>query len=301
VDAEFRLGVVQYYEGQLENAEAVFRAVQEKNPDWPAPHVWLGRLHYWRGELDQAISELAKAVALNPADATAHLELGDGYYAQEDYVLAKSEYERAIALAPKNVDARERLASAYYAQNQFTAAQREYERALAEASSSRGAPDEAENRNLEVGLRNGLGYTYLKLNQAEDARREFERAIELNPDEAMPRLNLGIIHAQQDRPGEARAAWETAMPLLTGTDPISRLARGFYGSMLGIPEAATELQDTLSDRTVNAGWLRELLSDAELLAETKMGRTRARALTAQLRRAIDERRPQASALGSPRR
>ncbi|MDE2489878.1 MAG: tetratricopeptide repeat protein, partial [Elusimicrobia bacterium] len=81
------------------------------NPSDPLGHLLLGVAQYWNGDVDDSIASYRAALALDPDNAESHLLLGISFAWKEDAASAEAEFRRAIALDPGRADAMMDLAS----------------------------------------------------------------------------------------------------------------------------------------------------------------------------------------------
>jgi Flp pilus assembly protein TadD len=86
--------------GHAADAERMFRALAQSNPELAGPHANLGVIARQAGRLPEAVRELGKATELAPGLATAWNQLGLAYRQSGEFAQARDAYEHAIALDP---------------------------------------------------------------------------------------------------------------------------------------------------------------------------------------------------------
>ena len=91
--------------GHGADAERMFRALAQSNPELAGPHANLGVIARQAGRLPEAVKELEKATELAPGLAVAWNQLGLAYRASGEFTKARDAYEHAIALDPSYANA----------------------------------------------------------------------------------------------------------------------------------------------------------------------------------------------------
>ena len=86
--------------GHAADAERMFRALTQSDPDLAGPHANLGLLARQSGHLAEAVAELEKATRLAPGLAVAWNQLGLAYRASGEFTKARDAYEHALAIDP---------------------------------------------------------------------------------------------------------------------------------------------------------------------------------------------------------
>ena len=114
-------------------------------------------------------------------NALLHCNLGRVYSAQDKAGLARLEYERALKLDPKNISAMLFMANIDLDNRDWAAAAELLERA----------------RDLQPenpGIRQNLGIAYRGLGRFEDSKRSYEKALDLDPTNVDPYLDLAVLY-----------------------------------------------------------------------------------------------------------
>ena len=84
--------------GHAADAERMFRALTQSNPELAGPHANLGVIARQAGHPAEAVKELEKATELAPGLAAAWNQLGLAYRQNGEFTQARDAYEHAIAL-----------------------------------------------------------------------------------------------------------------------------------------------------------------------------------------------------------
>lgn len=190
-------------------------------------------------EPETALTLFEQAVALAPENPHAWWALGMTAHWLEAWEQARDALARTVALGCENGRIRAKLAHALERLGQPGAAAREAERALI-------FPLDAATRAY---LHRMLGSYQAELGDEESALRHYRAAVDLEPDEAIARHNLGLLYVRRDRfaeavPHLARAA--AALPDDVGTAyHLGRAARhvGDWETARAALERALDLDD----------------------------------------------------------
>ena len=104
---------------------------------------------------------------------------------------------------------------------------RQYERAVGAFSAALEAARRTNDYRLESGCHNGFGNVYFMLGQPEEAVAAYQRAIEVDPQDALPHSGLGSVYRSLGRQEEAVAAYQRAIEL----DPQYALPHNGLGNV----------------------------------------------------------------------
>jgi protein O-GlcNAc transferase len=230
----FQLALRHHQQGRLSEAESIYRAILEVDPEHADSLHLLGVLAMQAGEFTVALDRIQHAIRLRPMAAA--------YYGNQGLVLEKLDrlaeavqsLEKAIQLQPEYAEAYNNLGLLQRKQGEMVAAARNFERAIAlqpgyaQAWSNWGliAMDQqqfelAEQRfqhalslapELEVALHN-LGMLTLRRGDWERAEGYHRQLLARNAANALGYHGLGSNWLQQGRFEEARQALEQALAL----------------------------------------------------------------------------------------
>lgn len=206
------LGLIQRQSGRLDEAERLVRASVAAHPGYAEAHNNLGNILRDEGRAEEAVACHRAALALNSRDEESHYSLGLTFQALGRTEEAAASYRAALALRPDYLLALNNLGNALQEAGNSGEALDCFERALALA------PDFAEAH-----------YNLARLLQAqgrpEEAVRHYAEAVRLRPDLAPAHYNLGLLFRDLNRPDEAEASYRQALELAPGeTDAANNLA-----------------------------------------------------------------------------
>lgn len=221
-----------FHLGHDDEAEALLRRTQDKDPEIYVIPFLLGESDLRRENWDQAAAELERCLTLNPnfdnamtGLARALVKLGrrdeakswldkalqsnpqnyrawyqKGLLEAGDPAAAAAAYEKAIEIQPNFSAGQRELGMLYFGQKNYAAAAPHMEKAI--------------DLGLdEAHLRNFLGICYNHTNRTTKAVGEFERAIQLDPKLAEAHLNLAFARQLLHQTKAAREEYLTACKL----------------------------------------------------------------------------------------
>jgi Flp pilus assembly protein TadD len=215
-------GVDLHQAGQLDAAEAYYRAALQRRPDFPAAWATLGLARLAAGALDEAEQHQREALRLDPALPDAHNGLGLVHYQLGRVAEAENCFRGCLRLWPEHPGAHLNLAATLQSRGRLEEAEASYRDAL------RFGADAAQvYNNLSVLLRE-LG----RLDEAEASCRE---ALRLRPGMPDARINLAMVLLLNGRWTDAWPAYEArwhvgdlslvrrafTQPQWTGAQPIA--------------------------------------------------------------------------------
>jgi predicted TPR repeat methyltransferase len=114
----------------LPQAEAIFQAVLEADPDSPDAHHFLGVLRHQQGRRDEAATLIQRAVDLCPTYADAYNNLGNVLRALQRYPEAMDAFDRAVEHGPNLAEAHMNRAGLLRRCNRLPEAVAAYRRAV---------------------------------------------------------------------------------------------------------------------------------------------------------------------------
>jgi tetratricopeptide (TPR) repeat protein len=220
----YYLAHIERQKNEPAKAAALFERALTLRPDHVPSLVWLGEMRLVEGRPDSAAPPLQKALSLEPREAAALYRLGRANLAARDYAAAVKNLQTALALRPQASSIHYPLALAY--------------RGLGDARNAdaqmrlRGNVDvpPADPLMQQVGglLQNAAaaeirGAEAIGKRQWTEAIVSLRKAIELAPDNAFTRLNLGTALYQTGDAAGALEQFKTAVRLSPG------LAKAHYG------------------------------------------------------------------------
>lgn len=210
---EFRwpyyLGHIYKNRGDLPRAVEQFEQALRLRPDDLATLVWLGHVHIDEGRPEAAEPLLTRARSLHPGTQAVLFQLGRAALSRQDYATAVEHLDAALTMNPAATMVRYPLAMAYRGLGDLERAEDYLDRGGDRVGAGVGVtlPDPLMSEVSTV-LRSPQAHWDLGLyagaqgNWAE-AANQFRLAVELAPEDATVRLNLGLA---LDRLGDAPAA-----------------------------------------------------------------------------------------------
>jgi tetratricopeptide (TPR) repeat protein len=184
--------------GALAEAEQVYRAVLDRQPDDLQTLVMFGVLAAQSRKLEQAADLFERAISIDQQASTAHNNLGIVLTDLRRYQDAVASFDRAIALAPDYADAYSNRGVALGHMQRFRQALSDYDRALALQ------PHAASTHNNRAGVLCQVGRMH-------EALHSYDQAIALQPTFALAHLNRADLLLRLSRPGEALYSCDQAI------------------------------------------------------------------------------------------
>ncbi|HEY5101167.1 MAG TPA: sulfotransferase [Steroidobacteraceae bacterium] len=210
-------------EGKLQDAERVYRAALELDPNHFATLYFLGLICAQQGRADAAVALLYRAAAQNPAVAEVHNNLGVTLQTLGRYEEALQCYSAALLIAPRYAMAHSNLGTTLAALKRNDEALAHLQQALA-----------IEPGNVDA-LCN-LGKQCFLLGRNADALVCFSKVVAARPDSVDAQLALGNAHLALNCPHEALASYKKALAL----NSRSVAARLLLGDVLQVLERPVE-------------------------------------------------------------
>ena len=239
LQARFNLGLVCVRRGAVEEAVDLFRQAVDQKPDFAEAHNALGIALRLNGQKEAALPHYAAALAVKPDYAEAENNFGLALQALGRHADAVDHYRRALSLAPDYIAAENNIGAALRTLHRYDEAAEHYRQALALRPGSADA-----HNNLAVALQ--------LLGRHEEALAAFEQALALNPDLPAAWHGRGTVQRTLGRLEEARQAIEHAIKLaprraefyrslaetrrFTADDPHLALIEALARDMTALPE-----------------------------------------------------------------
>ncbi len=250
-------------EGELYEAEVLYRRVLESWPDNPDALHGLGLIALQTHNPQPAVELIARAAAAKPSDPAILGHLGLAQLASGRRAEAELSYRNALALDPNHLDSRINLGNLLLQGERFAEAENEFRAALAcdpknpmvryglgliaLAQDQTQAAIESFIAALDLApdllaARINLANLLLATGRAAEAVEQLREAVRRAPDSFDARLNLGVALQQVDRPAEAVKIAEETLDLAPES-PELLLNLGAAHLANGNPEAACEALD----------------------------------------------------------
>jgi serine/threonine-protein kinase len=176
------LGMINWYDWRMNEAESEFKRAIELNPKYPTAHHWYSRVLRALGRSDEAWAEIKKAEELDPMSLVIVNNVAEQYVDRGDLTSAEKECRRLIDLDPNFWSAHQTLSIALVKQNRYT-------EALAEAQKS----IELSNRsNASLAY---LGHVYARLGQRNEAQSVIKELEDRHAKQQADGRDLAVVYS----------------------------------------------------------------------------------------------------------
>jgi len=189
-----------HQQGQLAQAEVLYRDVLKMQPDNSDALHFLGVLESQRGRREAGLALIDRAVAVNPRNTAAFYNRGGILRDMARFEEALQSYDRAIALKADHFGALNNRGAVLHDLRRYSDAVASYDRAIALK------PDDADvycNR----------GNTLAELGRFEDALQGFDRALTISPDSTAAHFGRGNALANLARLEDSLGSYERALSI----------------------------------------------------------------------------------------
>jgi Flp pilus assembly protein TadD/TolB-like protein len=234
-------------------------------PDLPEGQVTLGEILTATGRNGEAIVVLRKALDRDPSSVPAILALAAALQKSQDIAGAEQTLLRLVALRPTSWSGFNRLGFLYFRNSRYEKAAAAFRRAIAlnpdvarvhfnlgavllrlgRFEEARTATDDSIRISPVPQAYSNLGVAHYLLGRFSEAAASFQRAVDIAPKDYRWRIYLGDALSQiPDQTGRARAAYESALPLVTSelsvnpADALNVVLLGRCLARTGAPERA---------------------------------------------------------------
>jgi len=183
-----------HQQGQLAEAEPIYRDVLARAPQDPQALALLGTLCLQTGREAEAAERLGSATQLKPGEAGWLSNLGLALRKLERYPEGEVALRAALALKPQAPETLSNLGLVLHQMAEFDAAVDCFEQAIA-------------LRGDMPGFHVNLGTTFMQLDRLDEAVACFRRAVELQPRHLGAQQNLGLTLFRAGRLEEAETVY----------------------------------------------------------------------------------------------
>lgn len=241
IDALHFSGVVAYQRGEHDEAEALIVRALERNASNPAAQNNLGNVLSARGRLDEAAARYRRAITLQPDYVDAHVNLGSVLVKQEKLEEAAACYESGLAVVPHSARLHFNLATVLTGRGSLEDGVAGFRKAL---SLKQDYPE----------AYNGMAAAFMALARVEDAEKSYRKALALKPDFGQARFGYALARLMQ-------GDYATGFALLESRFDKAALTESIYA---GMHARVDELRDV-------PRWLGEDATGKALLVWTDQG------------------------------
>jgi len=220
----YLLGHVFRYRNDPAGAASAFEQALARAPDDAPSLVWLAEMRLAQDRPQDAEAALQRALALDPSSGAALFGLGRASLARQDYRQAVDYLERALAAAPQATRIQYPLALAYRGLGDRDRAEAHLrERGEADVPMTDPLLSEVAGLLQNAAAYETRGSQALEARQWPEAIENLSKAVELVPDNAFSRVNLGMALYMHGEPDAALTQYRAAVRLSPG------LARAHFG------------------------------------------------------------------------
>jgi predicted O-linked N-acetylglucosamine transferase (SPINDLY family) len=189
-----------HQQGQLAQAETLYREVLSTQPDNPDALHFLGVLESQRGRREAGLSLIDRAVAVNPRNPAAFYNRAGILRDMARLEDALESYDRALALRPDHHAALNNRGAVLHDLKRYGDAVASFDRAIAIKAD-------------HIDAHANRGTTLVALERFEEALQSFDRARALGPADAVAHFGRGNALTGLGRHEEALAAFDSALEL----------------------------------------------------------------------------------------
>lgn len=211
--------------GQLADAEDMYRQILEKLPDHPDALHYSGVLAHQQGRSGEAVALIERSLALEPNQADCYSNLGIIFKAGGRLDDAVGAYQRAIALNPEHANAHNNLGVLLKAQGRIAEAEAAYRTAI------RLNPE-------HIDAYNNLGILLAGLKRTQEAVVCYCKVTTLSPKHPEARRLLALAHCTLGEPDKAVEIFERWLE----EEPDNPVARHMLAACSGqaVPSRASD-------------------------------------------------------------
>jgi len=200
---KLRQAIALHQQGQLGQAEALYRDVLDAAPDNSDALHFLGVLESQRGRQDIGLPLIDRAIAINPVNVPALYNRGNILRDLARLEDALASYDCVLALKPDHIGALNNRGVILHDLGRYSEALASYNHALAQKTDH---ADALCNR----------GATLIELERFEDALSSYERALAIAPDDVAAHFGRGNAFMALARFKEALLSFERALTIAPG-------------------------------------------------------------------------------------
>lgn len=205
--ATYRQALQLHQQGELNQAEALYKSVIAADSSHADAIHYLGVIHHQKGQHQTAIDTIALAININPHHADYLSNQGLAYKALKQYPKAIQCFQQALKLAPDDLDVYYNLGNTSIEAEDFDLAAQAYRRIL------RDYPQDADLKEALCHALDKQGYLYQQSGHHAEAEHCYQEAIQLKPEQSTLYYNLGNAQRELGKAKEAAESYQHAIQL----------------------------------------------------------------------------------------
>ncbi len=252
--------------GQLSKCISQCEAIIESSPEETKIYNILGLAHIRRGSLDKGIEQFERVIGIKPDLDSAYLNLARAFVASEKTDEALNTIKQAVSVNPINVDARIMLAVLYQREGKLNEAIEAFENLL-----------ELDPEYLPGYAIAGL---YFLNGEADKSIDVCNRALRLDPDNSVMRINLAVSYQQKENYSAASLSCQKAIELNPDMASYKIILSNIYASNEEYRKAKIQIE---SIQAINSDEKKAFLELLDLCLHNK---EKSRQITFMLNKAI---------------
>ena len=207
INSTYRTALQHHQQGQLAQAEALYRKVLEASPQHAEALHYLGVIYHQNKQHDLAISTIAQAIALQPNNADFLSNQALALKAAGRLQEAINTLQQALKLAPQDLEIYYNLGNAFAEHAQYESAAQHYRRVLQDY------PQDEDLKQVLCDVLLALGNEYQQTGQYAKAEATYQEAVSMCQHEASLYYNLGNAQRELGKAAEAAQQYQKAIQL----------------------------------------------------------------------------------------
>jgi protein O-GlcNAc transferase len=205
INSTYHTALQQHQQGQLAQAEALYRKVLEASPQHADALHYLGVIYHQNNQHDLAVTTIAKALAMDPDNSDFLSNQAIALKAAGRLEDAIKTLQHALTLAPDDLEIHYNLGNAYVEHLQFEGAATCYRRIL------QVYPQDEDLKQALCHALQALGNEHQQTGQYTKAEFTYQEAILIISNESSLYYNLGNAQRELGKPADAAQAYLKAI------------------------------------------------------------------------------------------
>ena len=205
IQSTYRTALLHHQQGQLAQAEALYRKVLEASPKHANTLHYLGVIYHQNKQHDLAIKTIAEALFIEPNNSDFLSNQALALKAAGRLEEAIKNLQHALSLAPDDLEIVYNLGNAYAEHHQYEGAATCYRRILHDY------PQDEDFKQALCHALQGLGNEHQQTGQYAKAESAYQEAIRIISNDAALYYNLGNAQRELGKPADAAQAYLKAI------------------------------------------------------------------------------------------